>query len=307
MTRHPSGLLVISPAVQRALTRSEPVVGLESSLIAHSLPPSDGPDVARECEQRVRAGGAVPATIAIIDGLITVGIDSEQIDRLAVESDVRKVGPRDLGAVTISHMCGATTVAGTMAVCRVAGIHFMATAGIGGAHRGWATSGDVSADILELATSPVCVVCSGARSFLDTAATLELLETYGVPVIGYGIDHFPLYYARSSGLPLVDRADDPVTLAAAAAAHWALSRSSAVIVANAIAADSALAVEDLEPLIVDAMAAAGTAGVDGIDLTPFLLQRLHLETDGRTLAAHRRLVGDNSELAGAIAKAYYAR
>ena len=191
---------MISPEVQRALTRSEPVVGLESSLIAHNLPAAVAPEVARDCEARVRAGGAVPATIAVIDGQIHVGIDDANIERLAVEDHVRKVGPRDLGAATISPMCGATTVAGTMAVCRVAGIHFMATAGIGGAHRGWATSGDISADILELGTSPVCVVCSGARSFLDTAATLELLETYGVPVIGYGIDHFPLYYARSSGL-----------------------------------------------------------------------------------------------------------
>ena len=190
VTRQPSGLLVIAPEVQRALTRSEPVVGLESSLIAHNLPAAVGPDVARECEQRVRDAGAVPATIAVIDGQIHVGIDDERIERLAVEPEVRKVGPRDLGAVTVSGMCGATTVAGTMAVCRVAGVHFMATAGIGGAHRGWATSGDISADVLELGTSPVCVVCSGARSFLDTAATLELLETYGVPVIGYA--HRPL-------------------------------------------------------------------------------------------------------------------
>lgn len=307
MTRQPSGLLEIAPEVQRALTRSEPVVGLESSLIAHNLPAAVGPDVARECEQRVRDAGAMPATIAVIDGQIHVGIDSEQMERLAVEPQVRKVGPRDLGAVTISGMCGATTVAGTMAVCRVAGVHFMATAGIGGAHRGWATSGDISADVLELGTSPVCVVCSGARSFLDTAATLELLETYGVPVIGYGIDHFPLYYARSSGRELVDRADDPETLAAVTAAHWALSRSSAIIVANAIAAEAALSPDELEPLIAEAMAAAASAGVHGIDLTPFVLQRLHLETDGRTLAAHRRLVADNAELAAQIAAAYYTR
>ena len=224
---------MISPEVQRALTRSEPVVGLESSLIAHSLPGPVGPEVALECEQRVRDAGATPATVAVIDGQIHVGIDAEQIERLATEPLVRKVGPRDLAAAIVSRMCGATTVAGTMAVCRVAGIHFMSTAGIGGAHRGWATSGDISADILELGTSPVCVVCSGARSFLDTTATLELLETYGVPVIGYGIDTFPLYYARSSDRELVDRADDPLTVATVTAAHWGLSRSSAILVANA--------------------------------------------------------------------------
>ncbi len=298
---------MISPEIQRALTRSEPVVGLESSLIAHSLPETSGPEVARECEERVRAGGALPATVAVIDGQIHVGLDEAQIERLSTEPLVRKVGPRDLGSAIVSRMCGATTVAGTMAVCRVAGIHFLSTAGIGGAHRGWATSGDVSADILELGTSPVCVVCSGARSFLDTAATLELLETYGVPVIGYGIDHFPLYYARESDRELVDRADDPRTVATVTAAHWGLSRSSAIVVANAIAPEAAIPADELEPLIEEAMAAATAADVHGIDVTPFVLQRLHLATNGRTLAAHRRLVGDNAELAAQIAAAYYAR
>jgi pseudouridylate synthase len=307
VTHQPSGLMVISPEVQRALTRAEPVVGLESSLIAHSLPASVAPEVARECAQRVRAGGAVPATIAVIDGRIHVGIDDEQIDRLAHEPDVRKVGPRDLGSVVVSRMCGATTVAGTIAVCRVVGIHFMSTAGIGGAHRGWATSGDISADILELGTSPVCVVCSGARSFLDTAATLELLETYGIPVVGYGIDEFPLYYARSSGLELVDRAEDAATVAAVASVHWGIGRATAVLVANAIAEDEALTATELEPLIHEASAAAVTAGVSGIDLTPYVLGHLHSATAGRTLAAHRRLVGDNAELAAEIAGAYYAR
>ncbi len=307
MTRHPSGLLEIAPEVQRALTRSDPVVGLESALIAHSLPAPLGADAARAAMARVRAAGAVPAAIGIIDGSIHVGLDDAQIDRLATEPEVRRVGPRELGATVVSGMCGATTVAGTMAVCTSAGIHFMATAGIGGAHRGWAASGDISADLLELGRSPVCVVCSGARAFLDTPATLELLESYGVPVIGYRIDHFPFYYARSSGIELSDRADRAGTLAAVAAAHWGLSRSTAILIANAVPEDVALEPEELEPLIAEAISSAAEGGVDGIDLTPFVLAQLHAATRGRTLAAHSAMIASNAELAGQIATAYFNR
>lgn len=307
MTRHPSGLLEIAPEVERALTRSEPVVGLESALIAHSLPAAEGAAAARAAMARIRAGGAVPAIIGVLDGNIHVGLDDAQIERLATEPEVRKVGPRDLGSVVVSRMCGATTVAGTMAVCTSAGIHFMATPGIGGAHRGWATSGDISADLLELGRSPVCVVCSGARAFLDTAATLELLESYGVPVIGYRIDHFPFYYARSSGIELLDRADRPRTLAAVAAAHWGLSRSTALLVANAVPEDVALDADELAPLLDDAIARAAEGGVDGIDLTPYVLAQLHESTRGRTLEAHAAMITSNAELAGEIAAAYYSR
>ena len=162
MTRQPSGLLRIAPEVERALIRAEPVVALESSLVAHGLPADVGPRVARESERRVREAGAVPATVAVIDGTVCVGVTDEHLERLAGGEDVRKLGPRDLAAGVVSGGCGGTTVAGTLAVCQIAGIHFMATGGIGGAHRGWQQTGDISADLQELARTAVCVVCSGA-------------------------------------------------------------------------------------------------------------------------------------------------
>ena len=215
VTRRPSGLMTFAPEVERALIRSEPVVALESSILAHGLPAEIAPGVARECERRVRAAGAVPATIGVIDGTIYVGLADEHLDRLVAGGGVRKLGPRDLAAGVVSGGCGGTTVAGTLAVCEIAGIHFMATGGIGGAHRGWQRTADVSADLQELARTSVCVVCSGAKSLLDVAATLEMLESLGVPVVGYRTNSFPLFYVRESVHPVVDRVDDPATAAAA--------------------------------------------------------------------------------------------
>ena len=292
--------------VERALIRSQPVVALESSVIAQGLPPEIAPDVAREAQERVRASGAVPATIAILDGAVRVGLDELAIDRLAHEEGVRKVGGRDLATCAVSGQSGATTVAGTLAVCTMAGIHFMATGGIGGVHRGWERTLDVSADLTELGRTEVCVVCSGAKSLLDIPATLELLETRGVPVIGFGTDTFPLFYVTESAHALADRADDAGTIAAAAAAHWGFARRTGLLVVQPVAEEVALPPDETEFLVEETLAQAEAAGIAGPAVTPWVLARLHAATDGRSLVANRRLLVDNAGLAADIAAAYYA-
>jgi pseudouridine-5'-phosphate glycosidase len=306
MTRHPSGLLRISPEVEDALVRSQPVVALESSLVAHGLPPDIGPGVGRAAEARVRERGAVPATIAVVDGTVRVGIDDAVLDRLAVEPDVRKVGPRDLATCAVSGAWGATTVAGTLAVCAVAGIHFMGTGGIGGVHRGWAETLDISADLDEIARTAVCVVCSGAKSLLDIPATLEALETAGVPLIGYRTDVFPLFYVRESPHPVPDRADDADAVAAAVAAHWGFARRAGVVVAQPVAVDVALDAAELEQTMERAVAEAAAKGVRGQSVTPYVLAAVHAATAGRSLEANRRLIVDNAGLAAEVAVSYYA-
>jgi pseudouridine-5'-phosphate glycosidase len=296
----------MTPEVERALIRSEPVVALESSVVAHGLPPDIGPDAAREAQQRVRDAGAVPATIAVLDGAVRVGLDDAAIDRLAHDDDVRKVGGRDLATCAVSGQSGATTVAGTLAVCAMAGIHFMATGGIGGVHRGWERTLDVSADLTEIGRTEVCVVCSGAKSLLDIPATLELLETRGVPVIGFRTDTFPLFYVTESSHGLTDRADDAETVAAAAAAHWGFARRTGLLVVQPVAEEVALPPEETEFLVEETLAQAEADGVAGPAVTPWVLARLHAATDGRSLVANRRLLVDNAGLAADIAAAYYA-
>jgi pseudouridine-5'-phosphate glycosidase len=306
VTRGFTGLLRLAPEVERALIRSQPVVALETSLVAHGLPHPDGLETARRCEQRVRAEGAVPATLAVIDGIVRVGVDDAELERLATADRVRKVGPRDLASCVISGELGACTVGGSLAVCRIAGIHFMATGGIGGVHRGWATSRDVSADLYEIAIAPVCVVCSGAKSLLDVRATLEEIETNAIPLIGYRTDTFPQFYQRTSEHQLGDRADDAATVAAVAATHWGFARDTGVIVANPVAEEAALASSLIEPLIEQALTEAEQADVRGANITPFVLARLHELSGGLSLAANRRLVEDNAALAAEIAVYYYA-
>jgi len=303
---HPSGLMEMTAEVERALIRSQPVVALESSVIAQGLPPDIGPEAAREAQQRVRDAGAIPATIAVLDGAVRVGLDDAAIDRLAHDDDVRKVGGRDLATCAVSGQSGATTVAGTLAVCAMAGIHFMATGGIGGVHRGWERTLDVSADLTEMGRTEVCVVCSGAKSLLDIPATLELLETRGVPVIGFRTDTFPLFYVTESAHNLADRADDAETIAAAAAAHWGFARRTGLLVVQPVAEEVALPPEETEFLVEETLAQAEADGVAGPAVTPWVLARLHAATDGRSLVANRRLLVDNAGLAADIAAAYYA-
>jgi pseudouridine-5'-phosphate glycosidase len=307
VTRGFSGLLTLSDEVEQALIRGLPVVALETALVAHGLPAPYGVQTAIRCEERVRAMGGVPATVAVIDGSVRVGIDSEELERLGSgEEPVRKVSPRDLAPAVIGGGLGATTVGGTLAVCRIAGIHFMATGGIGGVHRGWGGSMDISPDLAELGLAAVCVVCSGAKSLLDIPATLEMLESTGVPVIGYRCDSFPRFYHRESRHRLPDRAEDPLTVAAVVATHWGFARTTGVVVAQPVAAEVELQPEEVEPLISQVLEDARESGIVGHDLTPYVLSRVNEATDGRTLAANRRLVEDNAGLAAEIAVAYYA-
>ena len=306
MTRGFTGLLVLSPEVERALIRSQPVVALETSLVAHGLPHPQGLEAARRCEQRIRDAGAVPATIAILDGAVRVGLEEHELEALATAEHVRKVAPRDLAPAVVSGQPSATTVAGTLAVCRIAGIHFMATGGIGGVHRGWQDSRDVSADLYEIAFAAVCVVCSGAKSLLDIPATLEELETRGIPVVGYGTDRFPLFYQRDSDYRLTDRVDDAATVAVLAATHWGFARTAGVIVAQPVAEEVALRADEVEPIVEQALADVAARGLRGADITPYVLARVHEQTEGRSLTANLRLVEDNASLAAEIAVAYYA-
>jgi pseudouridine-5'-phosphate glycosidase len=306
VTRGFTGLLTLAPEVERALIRSQPVVALETSIVAHGLPHPYGLQAALRCEQRVREAGGVPATIAVLDGSVRVGLEESELELLGTADRVRKVAPRDLGTAVVSGEPGATTVAGTLAVCRIAGIHFMATGGIGGVHRGWQESRDVSADLYEIAFAAVCVVCSGVKSLLDVGSTLEELETRGIPVVGYGTDRFPLFYERESEHGLPDRVEDAATVAALAATHWGFARTSGVIVAQPVAEEAALRADEIRPAIERALADAAAHGVRGADVTPFVLGRVHELTNGRSLEANVRLVEDNAALAAEIAAAYYA-
>ena len=290
-------LVSIGREVRDALDRRRPVVALETTLVAHGFPAGKGVEVALESERRVREAGAVPATVGILDGVIRVGLEREELERF--DADARKVGPRDLAACAIQGAVGATTVGGTLAVCRVAGIGFLGTGGLGGVHRGWAGRPDVSADLGELARSEVLVVASGVKSLLDVAATSELLETLGIPVLGYRTDTLPLFYAAAGGPQVSSRVESAGEAARIARAHWTLGRRSALVLANPPAEPI-----DVEPLIERAVAAAEAEAVTGQRVTPFVLDYLHRESGGRTQTVNERLIADNAGLAAEVAVAY---
>jgi pseudouridine-5'-phosphate glycosidase len=273
---------------------SKNVVALETTLVAHGFPPGEGVEVGLRSEQAVREGGGVPATIGILDGEIIVGLTVEELERF--DASARKLGPRDLAAAVAQKAVGATTVGGTLVVARAVGINFMATGGLGGVHRGWPTPPDVSADLQALATTQVLVVSSGVKSLLDVPATSELLETHGVPVLGYRTDDLPLFYAAHGGPPVSARVESAAEAAAIARAHWQLG-GGGVLVGRP--PDDSL--DDVEPLIEEALAAADARGVHGQAVTPFVLSYLHRESGGRTLAANRDLIVGNARLAGEIA------
>jgi pseudouridine-5'-phosphate glycosidase len=291
------GLVSISAEVQAALDRRLAVVALETTLVAHGFPGGKGIEVALESERRVREAGAVPATVGVLDGRIHVGLGEDELARFGASA--RKVGARDLGACALQGALGATTVGGTLAVCRVAGIGFMGTGGIGGVHRGWTGRPDVSADLGELSSSEVLVVSSGVKSLLDVPATAEALETLGIPVLGYRTDTLPLFYAAEGGPPVSARVETAEEAARIARAHWTLGRHSALLLANPPADPI-----DVEPLIEEALAAAEAEGVSGQAVTPFVLDRLHRMSQGRTQAVNERLIADNAGLAAETAVAY---
>jgi pseudouridylate synthase len=272
------------------------VVALETTLIAHGFPPGDGVAVGLESERRVRAAGAVPATIGVLGGEIVVGLTEVELERF--DAEARKVGPRDLAAACVQRVVGATTVGGTLAVCRSIGIRFMGTGGIGGVHRGFPDPPDVSADLGELARSQALVVSAGAKSLLDVGATAEVLETLGIPVLGYRTDTLPLFYAARGGPAVSARVESAAEASRVAAAHWQLGGHGLVL---GRPPDESL--DDVEPLIEQGLAEARRSGVAGQAVTPFLLSFLHERSGGRTLAANRDLVAANAGLAAEVAVA----
>jgi pseudouridylate synthase len=283
-------VIVVSDEVREAPA----VVALETTLVAHGFPAGDGLAVGLEAERRVRAAGAVPATIGVLDGKIRVGLSEEELGRF--DASARKAGPRDLAACMVQRAVGATTVGGTLAVCRAAGIRFMGTGGLGGVHRGFPNPPDVSADLGELARTRALVVSAGIKSLLDVPATLEVLETLGVPVLGFLTDTLPLFYSAHGGPPVPARVESASEAAEVARAHWELGGGGLLL---ARPPDDSL--DDVEPLIEEALAAAARNGVAGQAVTPFVLTYLHEHSGGRTLAANRDLVVANAGLAAEVA------
>ena len=291
-------LLRIADEIAHALADRRAVVALETTLVAHGFPPGEGVQVGLESERRVREAGAVPATIGVLDGRILVGLAEDELRRFT--ADARKVGPRDLAPAVVQGAVGATTVGGTLAVCRAAGIGFMGTGGLGGVHRGFPVPPDVSADLGELIRTEALIVSSGVKSILDVPATAELLETLGVPVLGYRTDDLPLFYTAHGGPPVSARVETAEEAAEIARAHWRLGRHTSILLGRP-AEDS---LDDVEPLIERALADAHASGVSGQAVTPFVLSYLHRESGGRTLAANRELIAANAALAAEVAVAY---
>ena len=292
-------MTIVAPEAADALAAGRPVVALETTIVAHGFPAGEGLAVGRECERRIRSAGAVPATVAVLDGELRVGLSDEELERVAAAGPAaRKVGPRDLGLCVAQGALGATTVGGTLVACEQSGVRFFATGGLGGVHRGWTDRPDVSADLAALARTQVLVVSSGIKSLLDVAATIEVLETLGVPLLGWQTDELPLFYSAHGGPP-VPRIESAEEAAAVARAHWQLSRSAVVVARPPVDG-----VDDVEPLIEAALAEASRAGVRGQAVTPFVLAYLHDRSGGRTLDVNRRLAADNAGLAAEIAVAF---
>lgn len=298
-------MLDVAPEVAAALAANRPVVALESTIISHGMPYPQNVRTATRVEAAVREEGAVPATIAIIDGRLTVGLDATGVERLGRGGPgVAKVSRRDIPFIVARGGDGATTVAATMIIAAMAGIRVFATGGIGGVHRGAEVSMDISADLDELGRTDVAVVCAGVKSVLDLGRTLEYLETRGVPVVGWKTDTLPAFYTRSSGLPVDYRVDTPLEAAAAMHAKWRLRLSGGIVIAVPVPEDAALDPADIDAAIDEAVAAMPAQGVVGKAATPFLLQRIADQTGGRSLAANIALVVNNARVAARIAHAY---
>jgi len=296
--------LTLGDEVRAALTDGRPVVALESSLIAQGLPLPHNLETALAAEDAVRAAGAIPATTAIADGRLVVGAARDLLERLAEpDRTVAKAGSRDIGPLLASGVMASTTVSATMRAAHLAGIAIFATGGIGGVHRGAAATFDVSSDIDELAATPVAVVCSGAKSILDLPATLELLETRRVPVVGYGVDELPAFYSASSGLRLSHRVDGPAAAAAAIAAHRSVPGSGGILVTQPPPPELAIEGAEIDGWIDEALRSADAQGVRGGAVTPHLLRHLAAASGGRTLAVNVALIVANARTAGEIASA----
>jgi pseudouridylate synthase len=291
----------VDEEVAAALADGRPVVALESTIIAHGLPRPDNLRVAREIEAAARAEGAVPATVAVLGGEVRVGLDAAGLEEIAAREDVAKLGVRDLGPALARGVPGATTVASTAYVAARAGIGVFATGGLGGVHRGAATTFDESADLLALAGTPIVVVCAGVKSILDVGATMERLETLSVPVLGFGTDRLAGFYLADSGHPVPWRVDTPREVAAIQRARRELGLPQAVVVANPLHKAEQMDPALHDRVLAEALAAAEAGGVAGVDVTPFVLARFHQSTAGESLRANIRLVLRNVALAGRIA------
>jgi pseudouridine-5'-phosphate glycosidase len=287
----------VAEEVAEALREGPGVVALETTLVAHGFPPGIGVEVGLASEAAVREGGGVPATIGVLDGVLIVGLTADELARF--DADARKLGPRDLAAAIVQSAPGATTVGGTLAACAATGVRFMATGGLGGVHRGWPTPPDVSADLQALAHAHVLVVSSGVKSLLDVAATAELLETLAVPVLGWQTDTLPLFYAAGGGPGVSARVESAAETAELARQHWELGGGGLLV-----GRPPEESLDDVEPLIEEALDAAAAQGVHGQAVTPFVLAHLHRESGGRTLRANRDLIVGNARLAGEIATAF---
>jgi pseudouridylate synthase len=294
--------VVPSSEVSLTLREGAAVVALESTLLAHGLPAPRNRAVADELEAAVRANGAVPATVAVLDGAARVGLTADELDRVC-GGDLEKLSVRDLGAAVGLGRDGATTVAATAALAAAAGVAVFATGGLGGVHRGARDTWDVSADLAALARIPVLVVCSGVKSILDVAATLEVLETASVPVLGYGTDAFPGFYRRDSGLPVPWRVDEPVQVAAVWRAHRTFASGSGLVLAQPVPADDELDAALHDRLLTEGLDLLARRGITGKDITPALLEHFHAASDGASLATNLALVRANAELAARVAVA----
>jgi pseudouridine-5'-phosphate glycosidase len=300
--------LEIRKEAREALATGKAVVALESTVIAHGLPRPQNVETARAMEAAVRESSSIPATIGILDGRMIVGLTSTEIEQLAAAKDVVKVSRADLAAVVAGKRTGATTVAATMIIAGMAGIRTFATGGIGGVHRGGESSMDVSADLSELARTQVAVVCAGAKAILDLPRTLEVLETLGVPVVGFATREFPAFYCRESGLALLHSVTTPKEAAEIMKAQWGMpsAQMGGILFVNPPPKESALQKEEIEKFIEAALAAATKRGIKGKSATPFLLREVARLSEGKTLKANVDLLVSNARLAGKIAVAHCA-
>lgn len=293
----------IADEVREALARHRPVVALETAVVTHGLPRSTNVELARELAAIVRAWGAAPATVAVLEGQVCVGLSDDELDRLGRDESAEKLSARDLAWALATGATGGTTVAGTLAVCARLGIEVFATGGIGGVHPGTGAAQDISADLAVLARTRCCVVAAGAKSILDLAATLEHLDQLAVPVLGFGTDFFPQFYTRGdASLPVPRRLDEVAQVAAFLEQHWrTLGQPTGVLLCNPIAEPAALPPEEIARAIADAQQRAHDQEVGGRDLTPFLLAEVAQMTSGRSLAANLALLRANAELATQLA------
>ena len=296
--KHPN--FVIAAEVKHALELGAPVVALESTVITHGLPRPQNLELARDMEKQVRDAGSIPATVALLDGKVRLGLSDEELVRLSESESKLKVSHRDFATAIVKKKDGGTTVAGTMLAAQMSGIKVFATGGIGGVHK--ESPFDTSTDLKALAETPMIVVCAGAKAILDLPATLEYLETMGVPVVGYQTDEFPAFYSRESGLNVSARLDSPKEIAEFAKAHWSMGLRSAILVTNPVPETDSIPKSEMEPFIAKASVEAMEKEIHGQALTPFLLSRISELTGGRSLKANLALLLNNARLAGEISK-----